>query len=95
MEGNADFKHHLINWDNVSKPKKEGGLGIGGIPKRNAALLGKWLWRFPNNSSFGPPSFEVNSGLALKDGTPRTYFIPPIVVLGKVSSNLSAFLFPH
>ena len=33
---------HLINWS-----KQKGGLGIGNILRKNEALLGKWLWRFP------------------------------------------------
>ena len=31
----------------MSKSKSKGGLGIGNISKKNEALLGKWLWRFP------------------------------------------------
>lgn len=31
----------------VSQPKNERGLEIGGILKKNVALLVKWLWRFP------------------------------------------------
>ncbi|KAM7480816.1 hypothetical protein LguiB_005399 [Lonicera macranthoides] len=42
---------HLIRWDNVSKSKEKGGLGIGNIAFKNAALLGKWLWRFPNEQN--------------------------------------------
>lgn len=36
---NANFKHHLIKWELDSRSKKEGGLGIGRILKRNIALL--------------------------------------------------------
>ena len=39
-------KDHLIKWEVVSKSKKNGGLGVGNLIKRNKALLGKWLWRF-------------------------------------------------
>lgn len=42
----------------MCKPKVEGGLGIrdwglgiGKISLRNHALLGKWIWRFPRESS--------------------------------------------
>ena len=38
---------HLVSWDIVSKCKDKGGLGIGNLAKKNEALLGKWLWRFP------------------------------------------------
>ncbi|CAB4278922.1 unnamed protein product [Prunus armeniaca] len=41
-------KDHLVNWEVVSLPKENGGLGIGNLRKRNEALLGKWLWRFQN-----------------------------------------------
>lgn len=37
----------LVNWNIVSKSKENRGLGIGNVDKRNEALLGKWLWRFP------------------------------------------------
>ncbi|KAM7528379.1 hypothetical protein LguiB_031789 [Lonicera macranthoides] len=43
-EGKRD---HLVNWEEVSKSKLNEGLGVGNIIKRNMALLGKWLWRFP------------------------------------------------
>jgi len=47
-EGFGEGKsNHLVNWDEVSKSKWNGGLGVGNIIKRNMALLGKWLWRFP------------------------------------------------
>ncbi|RVW15726.1 putative ribonuclease H protein [Vitis vinifera] len=47
-EGKRD---HLVRWEAVSKPRSIGGLGIGKIPLRNRALLGKWLWRFPREST--------------------------------------------
>lgn len=31
----------------MSRSKEKGGLGIGNLKKKNLALLGKWLWRFP------------------------------------------------
>ena len=34
-----------VRWENVCKPKKEGGLGVRDVTKFNAALLGKWRWR--------------------------------------------------
>lgn len=36
-KGKCHFKYHLIKWGIVSQPKKEGGLGTGGILKRNTA----------------------------------------------------------
>ncbi|XP_028085774.1 uncharacterized protein LOC114286748 [Camellia sinensis] len=41
-------KDHLVNWETVSLSKEKGVLAIGKIVARNMALLGKWLWRFPN-----------------------------------------------
>jgi len=36
----------LVNWEVVMKQKSEGGLGVGDIVSKNAALLLKWWWRF-------------------------------------------------
>ncbi|RVW34900.1 putative ribonuclease H protein [Vitis vinifera] len=44
-------RDHLVRWEAVCKPRVIGGLGIGKIPLRNRALLGKWLWRFPREST--------------------------------------------
>uniref|UniRef100_A0A803P465 Reverse transcriptase domain-containing protein n=1 Tax=Cannabis sativa TaxID=3483 RepID=A0A803P465_CANSA len=38
---------HLVAWDEVCRPRHEGGLGIGRLELRNKSLLMKWLWRFP------------------------------------------------
>ena len=39
-------KFHLVNWVEVCKDKKHGGLGLRHLEGLNQALLGKWLWRF-------------------------------------------------
>ena len=44
-------KDHLVSWDIVCNPKVKGGLEFGKISLRNLALLGKWLWRYPRESS--------------------------------------------
>lgn len=49
--GNADSKPRLISWETLSCSKKMGGLGIGGIIRRNKALLGKVLWRSPREQT--------------------------------------------
>lgn len=36
----------LGNRHDVTKPKENGGLGIGNLVLRNKGLLGKWWWRF-------------------------------------------------
>uniref|UniRef100_A0A7C9AA13 Reverse transcriptase domain-containing protein n=1 Tax=Opuntia streptacantha TaxID=393608 RepID=A0A7C9AA13_OPUST len=37
---------HWVNWDEVCRPKQEGGLGIRPLRVMNEALKTKWLWRF-------------------------------------------------
>jgi hypothetical protein len=41
-----EFKFHLVNWQKVCTPIREGGLGIRNLKCLNRALLGKWLWRY-------------------------------------------------
>ena len=36
----------LVKWEVVMKQKSKGGLGVGDIAVKNAALLFKWWWRF-------------------------------------------------
>jgi len=36
----------LVKWEVVQRPKAQGGLGVGDILLKNAALLFKWWWRF-------------------------------------------------
>jgi len=36
----------LVKWDIIQRPKKQGGLGVGDLMIKNAALLFKWWWRF-------------------------------------------------
>jgi len=44
--GGDDQKHiSWVSWENVCKPKEEGGLGIKDIRMFNCALLAKWKWR--------------------------------------------------
>ena len=39
---------HLVNWDQVCRPKKNGGLGIKKTSHMNQALLAKASWRILN-----------------------------------------------
>jgi len=34
-----------VSWENLCKPKEEGGLGIKNVRHFNRALLAKWKWR--------------------------------------------------
>ena len=43
LEG--ERKVHLVSWENVNKPKQEGGLGIKSTRQVNAAFLAKLVWR--------------------------------------------------
>lgn len=43
-KGNSDKSIHLVGWDKITKPKKEGGLGIRMARESNTAMLGKLVW---------------------------------------------------
>ena len=36
----------LVAWEAIQKPKEFGGMGVGDLIVKNAALLFKWWWRF-------------------------------------------------
>lgn len=42
-------KLHLINWETLTKPKDEGGLGLQKSEVKNKALLASLAWRFHKN----------------------------------------------
>jgi hypothetical protein len=42
-------KLHLTNWNTITKPKKEGGLGIRKFGLMNQAMISKQYWRICNN----------------------------------------------
>jgi hypothetical protein len=45
-----ELKMHIVNWDQVCRPLRAGGLCIQNVLKLNKALLGKWLWRYATES---------------------------------------------
>ncbi|CAL5324749.1 unnamed protein product [Camellia sinensis] len=44
-------KVHLVNWQNVCKSKKQGGLGIRKAREQNLALITKLGWKVASNSA--------------------------------------------
>jgi hypothetical protein len=42
-------KLHMTNWDTITKPKAQGGLGIKKFGPMNKALITKQYWRIKNN----------------------------------------------
>ena len=38
-------KLHTVSWEKITKPKKEGGLGVTAARPKNVALLAKLNWR--------------------------------------------------
>jgi len=44
--GSASRVSALVKWEIIQRPKKVGGLGIGNLLLKNAALLFKWWWRY-------------------------------------------------
>ena len=41
---------HLLNWDEICKPKSEGGLGLKKFSLMNQAMVAKQFWRISHNS---------------------------------------------
>ena len=41
----------LVKWKIIQRPKRMGGLGVGDIIIKNAAMLFKWWWRFSIENS--------------------------------------------
>ena len=39
-------KLHLVSWKKITKPKKDGGIGLQSAKEKNLALLAKLNWRF-------------------------------------------------
>ena len=41
-------KYHLVNWQEICRPKEQGGLGVLDLKIMNICLLCKWLWKIEN-----------------------------------------------
>ena len=69
----------------MHRSKEKGGLGFGKISLRNCALLGKWLWRFPNEMSELRHEVIANIyGHIQTDGMPIWWLDGLTNVLGKL-----------
>lgn len=46
--GSSEVKRkvHLVRWQELIKPKKQGGLGVRSLSEMNVCLLLKWWWRY-------------------------------------------------
>jgi hypothetical protein len=38
-------KYHLVSWQEICKPKDQGGLGVMNTKLMIQALMIKWIWR--------------------------------------------------
>jgi hypothetical protein len=43
-QGNK-MKYHMVAWEDICKPKAQGGLGVMNTKLMNLALMTKWIWR--------------------------------------------------
>lgn len=43
-------KYHLVKWSDLKKLLRNRGLGLRSLNNLNKALLGKWIWRYWNES---------------------------------------------
>lgn len=41
----SSTKLHLLKWEEICKPKLEGGLGLIPLKTKNLGMLAKWWWR--------------------------------------------------
>jgi hypothetical protein len=46
--GGTKRKYHLVKWEKITKPKKEGGLGVKDLRRMNISLLCRWWWKLEN-----------------------------------------------
>lgn len=63
-----DINHprcHLVRWNNLCRPRDQGGWGILDLARFNQALLGKWWWKFMTDPSWsGAKVIQFNYGIS-------------------------------
>ncbi|MCH80892.1 putative non-LTR retroelement reverse transcriptase [Trifolium medium] len=79
-----------VKWEEVTKPRSEGGLGVRDLRRVNASLLAKWRWRLLSNEGWFSKALRKKVGngrttsfwkdvwigtQALKDRFPRLFSI--------------------
>lgn len=71
-----------MKWEEVCRPKMAKGLGLGHLKEKSLALLGKWLWRFSNESNSLWHSIIHNKyGMDLNGWDYSNYVSPPLSLL--------------
>lgn len=53
-------KVHKMNWDDICKPKQEGGLGLRKIEDMEKAVTIKLIWKFLQGEIYGPSGCVIN-----------------------------------
>lgn len=51
MKGASDKGIHLVGWDKITLPKKDGGLGVRRAREANTAMLGKLVWDMQHDTN--------------------------------------------
>ena len=72
-------KMHWVGWHKVTRPRKEGGLGLQSAKGRNTSLLAKLNWRFHSEKIlYGPEFLGTNTALVGEQAWPTaTNFLVP------------------
>ena len=59
----GEKKMHLVSWDKVCKPKREGGLGLRKFGLMNKSMLAKQLWRISQISKTFKAKYFPNTSI--------------------------------
>lgn len=72
------LKYLLVSWDQVCKPKEEGGLGVLDIKAFNITLITKWWWRIISKPDGYLHDSYLQNFLKVKYGPTRgTWHVKP------------------